>query len=149
MQIAGIEKDSFQLHNPYFSNRIFHQNHHSPLSHSLSQRGQVASQSVLRIDFEAYFEAVKNLYHETDNPEGTFPLNIAENKLSWSTLKTQMKQLATQHEIPNWVANYTKSTGSPSFREKVARFYSKFLTSRQQIFHTQEKQGYRKKRQVF
>jgi aspartate/methionine/tyrosine aminotransferase len=128
MQIAGVEKDSFQLHNPYFSNRIFHQNHHSPLSHSLSQRGQVASQSVLRIDFEAYFEAVKNLYHETDNPEGTFPLNIAENKLSWSTLKTQMKQLATQHEIPNWVANYTKSTGSPSFREKVASFYSRFLT---------------------
>lgn len=98
------------------------------MNNSLSQRGQVASQSVLRIDFEAYFEAVKNLYHETDNPEGTFPLNIAENKLSWPMLKTHMRQLATQHEIPDWVANYTNSTGSPTFREKVASFYTKFLT---------------------
>ncbi|MEQ9414755.1 MAG: hypothetical protein RIF39_13040, partial [Cyclobacteriaceae bacterium] len=37
-------------------------------------------------------------------------------------------QLATQHEIPDWVANYTNSTGSPTFRDKVASFYSKFLT---------------------
>ncbi|MFZ1805926.1 MAG: aminotransferase class I/II-fold pyridoxal phosphate-dependent enzyme [Cyclobacteriaceae bacterium] len=98
------------------------------MNNPLSQRGQVASQSVLRIDFEAYFEALENLYHETENPEGTFPLNIAENKLSWPILKTHMKQLASQNEIPDWVANYTNSTGSPTFREKVASFYTKFLT---------------------
>ncbi|HRK53007.1 MAG TPA: aminotransferase class I/II-fold pyridoxal phosphate-dependent enzyme [Cyclobacteriaceae bacterium] len=98
------------------------------MNNSLSQRGQTASQSALRIDFEAYFEAVKNLYHETENPEGSFPLNIAENKLSWPILKTHMMQLANQHAIPNWVANYTNSTGSITFRDKVASFYSKFLT---------------------
>jgi len=98
------------------------------LNSPLSQRGQTASQSVLRIDFEAYFEAIKNLYHPTENPNGTFPLNVAENKLSWPMLRSHIEHLTCEHDIPDWVANYTNSTGSPSFREKVASFYSEFLT---------------------
>lgn len=98
------------------------------MNNSLSQRGQTASQSVLRIDFETYFDAVKNLYHKTGNPKGTFPLNVAENKLSWAILKARIEQLESQNPIPNWVANYTNSTGAPSFRDKVASFYSQFLT---------------------
>ena len=98
------------------------------MNHSLSQRGHTASQSVLRIDFEAYFEAVKNLYHKTGNPGGTFPLNVAENKLSWPMLKAHMEHLANKHPIPDWVASYTHSTGAPSFRDKVARFYSRFIS---------------------
>lgn len=98
------------------------------MSKSLSKRGQIASRSTLRVDFEAYFEAIKNLYHRDKNPNGTFPLNVAENKLSWPMLKTKMEQLSGEHQIPDWVANYTNSTGSPSFRDVVAKFYSRFIS---------------------
>lgn len=43
-------------------------------------------------------------------------------------LKARMEELASRHPLPDWVANYTNSTGSPSFRDKVAIFYSRFLT---------------------
>lgn len=98
------------------------------MSNSLSNRGQIASKSTLRVDFEAYFEAVKNLYHTTENPNGTFPLNVAENKLTWPMLRNKMKRVSSQHQIPDWVASYTNSTGSPSFREVVAKFYTRFIT---------------------
>lgn len=98
------------------------------MSNSISKRGKVASKSVLRVDFEAYFDAIKNLYHRTNNPTGTFPLNVAENKLCWSWLQAHMEKLESQHSIPDWVANYTKSTGSPSFRDVVARFYERFIS---------------------
>ncbi len=39
-----------------------------------------------------------------------------------------MEQLATQHSIPDWVANYTNSTGSATFRDAVAKFYSRFIS---------------------
>lgn len=98
------------------------------MSNSLSNRGLTASKSPLRVDFEAYFEAVKNLYHENENPNGTFPLNVAENKLTWPMLRTKMEELSDQPQIPDWVASYTNSTGSPSFREVVAKFYSRFIS---------------------
>lgn len=93
----------------------------------LSSRGETAAVSVLRIDFEAYFDALKNLYHNTKNPSGTFPLNVAENKLSWPMMKRQMELLETQNPIPDWVANYTDSKGAPSFRDAASKFYTKFL----------------------
>jgi len=93
----------------------------------LSSRGENASVSVLRVDFEAYFDALKNIYHKTKNPKGTFPLNVAENKLSWPALKKKMELLSAKHPIPDWVANYTDSIGSSSFREVVAKFYTTFL----------------------
>lgn len=43
-------------------------------------------------------------------------------------LRNKMKQLSSQHQIPDWVASYTKSTGSPSLREVVAKFYARFIT---------------------
>lgn len=98
------------------------------MNSSLSQRGLTASQSVLRIDFKIYFEALNNLYHQHDNPTGTFPLNVAENKLSWGMLRNHIEKLASENHIPNWVANYTNSTGSPTFRKVVAEFLEKFLT---------------------
>jgi len=95
---------------------------------TLSQRGAKASQSVLRVDFDLYFQAAANLYHETDNPDGAFPLNVAENKLNWSLLKGQLESLTAKNPISNWVANYTDSIGSPTSREVMARFLEKHLT---------------------
>ena len=57
---------------------------------SLSRRGLKASTTVLRQDFEIFFEAVTNLYDKETNPDGTFPMNIAENKLNWKTLKEKI-----------------------------------------------------------
>ncbi len=98
------------------------------LNQALSQRGQEASKSVLRIDFDLYFEATKNLFHKVKNPEGAFPLNVAENKMSWPMLRMKMEEIARKNTIEDWVANYTESTGSPTFRNVMAEFLSTFLT---------------------
>ncbi len=95
---------------------------------SLSLRGQMAAQTVLRSDFKVYFEALENLYHPTDNPEGTFPLNVAENKLSWPLLKKKLGELTRENEIPSWVAGYTNANGAPPFREALAAFMERHLT---------------------
>lgn len=95
---------------------------------SLSTRGQKAAKTVLRSDFEVYFEALQNLYHPTKNPGGTFPLNVAENKLSWTLLKEKLELLTRDNEIPAWVAGYTNSNGAPPFREALANFMGRHLT---------------------
>ncbi|MEQ9301737.1 MAG: aminotransferase class I/II-fold pyridoxal phosphate-dependent enzyme [Cyclobacteriaceae bacterium] len=95
---------------------------------SLSTRGQKAAQTVLRSDFQVYFEALQNLYHPTENPDGTFPLNVAENKLSSTLLKEKLEQLTRDNEIPAWVAGYTNSNGAPPFREALAKFMGRHLT---------------------
>ena len=45
---------------------------------SLSNRGNIASTTVLRVDMDKYFEAIENVYHKENNPNGAFPLNVAE-----------------------------------------------------------------------
>lgn len=94
----------------------------------LSKRGQKAHDTVLRIDFELFFEASKNMYDKDTNLNGAFPLNTAENKQSWPLLKEKMELLLLEKSIPNWVANYTSCLGDESFRIALARFLSKFLT---------------------
>ena len=93
----------------------------------LSKRGIKASTSVIRTDMEAYFDAVQNLYHKDTNPDGAFPLNVAENKLCWQLLRDKIQQIARSKEIPAWVAGYTSGRGAPSFREAVAGFLADFL----------------------
>ena len=95
---------------------------------SLSDRGIKAATTVIRTDMEAYFDAVQNLYHRDNNPNGAFPLNVAENKLSWHLLKAKIQDITRKKEIPEWVSSYTSGKGSPSFREAVAKFLSRFLT---------------------
>ncbi len=99
----------------------------TPIS-SLSNRGNNAAQTVLRVDMEAYFEATENLYDPKYNPSGTFPLNIAENKLVWHLLSEKMAQIHQNQQIPDWVAAYTSGKGAPSFRQAVATFMAQFLT---------------------
>ena len=96
---------------------------------SISQRGQIAQNTQLRIDFEVFFEAIQNLYHPEDNPKGAIPLNIAENKLSWHLLSKKFTQIAHTHAIPDWVASYTSAMGAPESRESFAGFMSRFLTN--------------------
>lgn len=99
-----------------------------PKHSSLSQRGQIAQNTVLRIDFEVFFEAMQNLYHAKNNPEGAIPLNIAENRLSWHLLRDKMQHISRKQDIPDWVPSYTSALGAPEFREAMAGFLSRFLT---------------------
>lgn len=94
----------------------------------LSKRGQKVHDTVLRVDFELFFEANQDIYHKETNPNGKFPLNTAENKQSWPLLKEKMEMLLLEKSIPNWVANYTSCLGDESFRIALAGFLSKFLT---------------------
>ncbi|MEM1124176.1 MAG: aminotransferase class I/II-fold pyridoxal phosphate-dependent enzyme, partial [Bacteroidota bacterium] len=95
---------------------------------TLSQRGKEAYTNVLRVDFEVLFEAMSNLYHRDDNPKGAFPLNTAENKLSWPMLKEKLEITSLEKSIPAWVAGYTSCLGDSFFREAMAGFLEKFLT---------------------
>ena len=54
---------------------------------NLSDRGNKLAANPARIDFEIFMEAVQNLYNPDENPDGVFPLNIAENELMVSHKK--------------------------------------------------------------
>lgn len=93
----------------------------------VSLRGNRAHNTVLRPDFELYFEASKNVYHAIDNPEGTFPLNVADNKLNWDKLREKLQFISATKEIPEWVSGYTSGLGHETFRIVMADFLSTFL----------------------
>jgi len=94
----------------------------------LSDRGARAADTPLRIDYDLFHEAVANLYHPTENPTGALPLNIAENRLSWTDLKAKIEAITATHEIPAWVPGYTSHRGAPEFRKAVAGFLAEHLT---------------------
>jgi aspartate/methionine/tyrosine aminotransferase len=94
---------------------------------SLSTRGKAALKSKLRVDMDAYFEALQNLYHPLENPEGALPMNVAENRISVDSVVQKIQEISREKEIPSWVAGYTSGQGSPTFRESVARSFSKHL----------------------
>lgn len=94
----------------------------------MSDRGLAASETVVRVDMDLYFEAAANLYHKKDNPGGAFPLNVAENRLTWPMLRSEIERVARENPIADWVANYTSSVGAPSTRAVMATFMEKFLT---------------------
>ncbi len=96
---------------------------------SISKRGQVISQSPLRTDLDISFEAQKDQYHPVENPEGTFPLNIAENRLQWPLLKKQFQAICAQNIIPDWVLGYTSPLGDMYFRKAIGEFYEQYLCS--------------------
>ncbi|MDN3670552.1 aminotransferase class I/II-fold pyridoxal phosphate-dependent enzyme [Echinicola jeungdonensis] len=94
---------------------------------NLSKRGIDAASSPIRIDFEYYFDALKNRYHKKENPNGSFPMNVAENNLCWNLLKNKIASITQEKPIPEWVAGYGNPSGVSSFREAVAEFLSDFL----------------------
>ena len=95
---------------------------------SLSKRGQVASETILRIDLDVSNEAVENIFDPILNPDGAFPLSIAENRLLWPVLKEKFQLIAGKHIIDDWVLGYTSTLGSDEFREAVAKFYQTFIS---------------------
>lgn len=94
----------------------------------LSNRGLIASTAVIRVDMDIYFEAIQNMFHPSTNPNGTFPLNVAENRLTWYLLRDKIQEITKNSEIPEWVAGYTSGQGHQSFREAVASFLEDSLT---------------------
>jgi aspartate/methionine/tyrosine aminotransferase len=80
------------------------------------------------VDHALFHEAVENLFHPADNPEGALPLNVAENRLGWPELKKKLEAITGTHEIPDWVPGYTIHRGAPRFREAAAAFLSEHLT---------------------
>lgn len=98
------------------------------MKESLSKRGQLAANTVMRVDLEVSFEALDNQFDPHTNPTGSFPLSIAENRLNWQTLKAKFQQIAADHEIDDWVMGYTSPSGSDEFRTSIATFYERHLT---------------------
>ena len=96
---------------------------------SLSKRGIEAANTVLRIDLDVSMEAADNLYDPVLNPDGVFPLSIAENRLLWDVLKKKFQDIAAENKIDDWVLGYTSASGSDQFRQAVANFYQRHITN--------------------
>jgi len=99
------------------------------MKESLSSRGIRASTTVMRVDLDISFEAMDNQYDEIENPDGVFPLSIAENRLNWDLLKAKFKSIAANNELEDWVLGYTSPLGAPEFRSAVAKFYESYIAN--------------------
>lgn len=93
----------------------------------LSDRGIKAAQKPLRVDMDIYFEAMDNQFHPENNPEGTFPMNVAENHLCWKVLEQKINSITRQQDIPDWVSSYGDPAGVLPLREAAAAFLSEHL----------------------
>ena len=94
---------------------------------TISERGLKATQTELRSDLEMFFEAKENMW-AAENLEGKFPLNMAENNLSWNLLQKKISEIMKTQSLPKWVSNYTGIVGHDSYLEAIAHFMSKHLT---------------------
>lgn len=94
---------------------------------TLSQRGEELASNPARVDMELFFDAVQNLYCPKTNPNGTFPLNVAENHLMSGPVKKELTNINSNKKIPDWVLNYTDTLGHPEVRETIALFMEKYL----------------------
>jgi len=100
----------------------------TPVSPPLSKRGMDASTAIMRVDMNLYFEAADNMYHKINNPDGAFPLNVAENRLNWTMLRKQIEAMERANPMEDWVAGYTNPAGSLSTRKVMAEFLTRSLT---------------------
>ena len=89
---------------------------------SLSERGKNLASNPARVDFEVFMEAMQNLYHPTENPDGAFPLNVAENKLMADRIRAKLNSIVWLNEMPEWVMGYTDPNGHPELRKIIADF---------------------------
>lgn len=95
---------------------------------TLSVRGAKATKASPRVDLDVFFEASQNAYDAQSNPEGSFLLNMAENRHCWTLLRDRIRKISVEEQIPAWVAGYTAVTGAPEVRSSVAHFMETFLT---------------------
>ncbi len=94
---------------------------------TLSKRGNNVAITPARVDFEIFMEAAQNLYCPVENPNGSFPLNVAENKLMSSVIKEQLTLITKHNTIPDWVLGYTHLLGNPEVRIEIAQFMEEYL----------------------
>ena len=94
----------------------------------ISKRAKKATAAPMRMDMEISLDAQQNQYDAQSNPDGTFPLNIAENRLQWPILKEKFKEICASKELPPWVMGYTSPLGDIHFRQSVARFYERYFS---------------------
>lgn len=94
---------------------------------SLSDRVKALVATPARLDFELFMEANQNLYCPSENPDGAFPLNVAENHLMASTINQKLTSILQNNKIPDWVLNYTHLLGNVDVRLAVAQFMTKYL----------------------
>lgn len=95
---------------------------------SLSPRGAKAAVALPRPDLDVFHEAQRNLFDAVDNPDGVILLNVAENSLGWSDIKSKIEAITAQQTLPDWVARYTDSHGHPEVLKAVSSFMTKHLT---------------------
>lgn len=96
---------------------------------TLSQRGQEQASNLARIDMELFMEAADNLFHPTDNPEGAFPLNVAENSVMAGRIQAEFDKILKETSMPLWPMKYTSPAGFPETREVMAQFMRKYFES--------------------
>lgn len=94
---------------------------------SLSPRGAHLAATPARADFELFMQAAQDPYHPTDNPQGKFPLNVAENIPMVPWVKQELQRILAQQELPDWVFQYTQPVGHPEVQAQVADFMSRHL----------------------
>ncbi len=94
---------------------------------NLSLRGEELASNPARADMELFFEAYQNLYSPENNPDGAFPLNVAENHLMAGIIKKRLTEITSNRTMPDWVLNYTDTLGHPEVREAMALFMKKYL----------------------
>jgi len=96
--------------------------------HPISRRGKKATQTELRADFDIFFEAKDDLWHKEHNPNGKFPVNMAENNLCWDLMNKKINDILNHKSMPSWVPNYTGISGQNDFKETLAKFLSTYIT---------------------
>ena len=96
---------------------------------TLSKRGQEQASNLARIDIELFMEATDNLFHPTDNPEGAFPLNVAENSVMAGRIQAEFNKILKETELPLWPLKYTSTAGFPETLEVIAQFMRKYFQS--------------------
>lgn len=96
---------------------------------SLAKRGQELAQNPARIDLDLFLEAAENQFHATNNPDGAFPLNVAENNVMSPSIMAIFEQVLASEKMPEWVLKYTSMLGHPEVRESVAAFMRTYFKS--------------------
>ncbi len=93
----------------------------------LSTRGNALASGSTRVDMELFHNAMQDLYDPETNPDGAFPLNVAENRLMSGVIREGLTGITSKETIPDWVLNYTETIGHPEVRETIALFMEEHL----------------------
>lgn len=97
---------------------------------TLSKRGQQQASNLARIDMKLFMEAAENLFHPTENPDGAFPLNVAENSVMADRIQAEFNKILQESSLPLWPLKYTSPAGFAETREVMANFMQRYFGSR-------------------